>query len=141
MAVYKGERLSLSVVGRVEGGYQPEEMAVSNGKLYVANSGGYRAPNYDRTVSVIDINNFVVVRDIDVAINLHRVKRDKHGMIYVTSRGDNAEVGSRLFVIDPLIDEVVKEIDSPVSDMLIHGDSAYVYSAAINDFTGKTAIS
>lgn len=140
-AVYKVDTLSLSVVGRVEVGYQPEEMAVSNGKLYVANSGGYRAPNYDRTVSVIDINNFVVVRDIDVAINLHRVKRDKHGMIYVTSRGDNAEVGSRLFVIDPLIDEVVKEIDSPVSDMWIHGDSAYVYSAAINELTGKTAIS
>lgn len=140
-AVYKIDTLSLNIVDRIEVGYQPEEMAVSNGKLYVANSGGYRAPNYDHTVSVIDLNNFAVAKEIDVAINLHRVKRDSRGMIYVTSRGDNANIRSRMFVIDPQLDRVVTEIDTQVSDLWIDGDSAYIYSAYINDLTGDKDIS
>lgn len=140
-AIFKIDTLSLNVVDRIDVGYQPEEMAISNGKLYVANSGGYRAPNYDTTVSVIDLDYFIVTKEIDVAINLHRVKRDSRGMIYVTSRGDNADIQSCLFVIDPQLDMVVSEIDTPVSDMWIHGDSAYIYSAATNDLTGKTSIS
>lgn len=140
-AVYKVDTLSLNIVDRIEVGYQPEEMAISNGKLYVANSGGYRAPNYDRTVSVIDLNNFTVTKEIDVAINLHHVKRDARGMIYVTSRGDNANIRSRLFVIDPLLDCVVTEVDTQVSDLWIHGDSAYIYSSYINDLTGDKDIS
>ena len=55
-------------------GYQPEELAVVNGKLYVANSGGYRYPNYDKTVSVIDLATFTEIKQIPVAINLHRLK-------------------------------------------------------------------
>lgn len=140
-AVYKVDTLSLNIVDRIEVGYQPEEMAISNGKLYVANSGGYRAPNYDRTVSVIDLNNFAVTKEIDVAINLHHVKRDARGMIYVTSRGDNANIKSRLFVIDPKLDCVVTEVDTQVSDLWIHGDSAYIYNAYINDLTGDKDIS
>ena len=50
-------------------GYQPEEMVIVGNKLYVANSGGYRVPNYDRTVSVIDLNTFKVIKTIDVGIN------------------------------------------------------------------------
>lgn len=140
-AVYKVDTLSLNIVDRIEVGYQPEEMAISNGKLYVANSGGYRAPNYDRTVSVIDLNNFAVTKEIDVAINLHHVKRDARGMIYVTSRGDNANIKSRLFVIDPKLDCVITEVDAQVSDLWIHGDSAYIYNAYINDLTGDKDIS
>lgn len=140
-AVYKIDTLSLNIVDKVEVGYQPEEMAISNGKLYVANSGGYRAPDYDRTVSVIDLNYFVVVKDIDVAINLHHIKQDDNGMLYVTSRGDNADIPSRMFAIDPQLDRVIAEVNTPVSDLWIHGDSAYIYSAAINDLTGKTSIS
>ena len=39
-AVYKVDTLSLKVVDKVTVGYQPEELAVVGGKLYVANSGG-----------------------------------------------------------------------------------------------------
>ncbi len=43
--VYKIDTLTLKTVGKMTVGYQPEEMAVVAGKLYVANSGGYRAPD------------------------------------------------------------------------------------------------
>ena len=61
-AIFKIDTISLNIVDRIDVGYQPEEMAISNGKLYVANSGGYRAPNYDTTVSVIDLNYFAVTK-------------------------------------------------------------------------------
>lgn len=140
-AVYKIDTLTHKIADRIEVGYQPEEMAVSNGKLYVANSGGYRAPDYDRTVSVIDLDHFAVIKEIDVAINLHRVKRDRYGMIYVSSRGNNADIKSRLYVIDPETDQVIADVDTQVSDLCISGDSAYIYSSYINDLTGDKAIS
>ena len=49
---------TLQLVDKVTVGYQPDEMAVVGGKLYVAHSGGYRVPDYDHTVSVIDLNTF-----------------------------------------------------------------------------------
>lgn len=139
-AVFKVDTLTYDIVGRVDVGYQPEEMVVSNGKLYVANSGGYRAPDYDTRVSVINLDYFAVIKEIDVAINLHRVKTDNHGMVYVTSRGDYSRVPSSLYVIDPKVDRVVAEVDTPVSDMAISGDSAYIYCASTNDLTGETTI-
>ena len=140
-AIYKVDTATMQVVNRINVGYQPEEMAISNGKIYVANSGGYRAPDYDNKVSVIDLQTFELVNEIEVAINLHRVKRDKNGMIYVSSRGDYATIPSSLYVIDPTIDKVVAEVDVPISDMWIHGDSAYIYSSARNDITNTTSIS
>ncbi len=140
-AIFKIDTTSFKIVDRVDVGYQPEEMVVSNGKIYIANSGGYRAPDYDRTVSVVDLQSFEVIKDIDVDINLHRVKRDRNGMVYVSSRGDNASIPSCLYVIDPTIDRVVAEVNTPISDMWIHGDSAYIYSSARNDITHTTTVS
>ena len=75
-------------------------MVIKDGKLYVANSGGYRFPDYDRTVSVIDLKTFQVIKTIDVAINLHHMKLDRYGRIYGSSRGEYYGTGSNVFVID-----------------------------------------
>ncbi len=140
-AVFRIDTLSLEITGRVDVGYQPEELAVSNGKLYVANSGGYRAPDYDRTVSVIDLETFTVIKEIDVAPNLHRVKVDSHGMVYVSSRGNLADIPSRLFIIDPQLDRVTAELDCEVTDMAVRGDSLFTFASTRNDITGTRAIS
>lgn len=111
-------------------GRQPEEMAVVGTKLYVANSGGYRTPpenDYDRTVSVIDLNTETEIKKIDVAINLHRLKADKYGDIYVTSRGNYEGISSSLYVIDTQTDEV-KNLNVPVTNFYIHEDEAYLFS-------------
>src|SRR5690606_15998646 len=47
---------SLEVEKYIAVGRNPDQMAIANGKLYVANSGGLDFPNYDNTVSVIDLN-------------------------------------------------------------------------------------
>ncbi|WP_221887714.1 YncE family protein [Chitinophaga polysaccharea] len=131
---------TLEITRKVIVGYQPEEMAVVGNKLYVANSGGYRVPNYDHTVSVIDLNTFKEIKKIDVAINLDRLKADTDGDIYVTSRGDYYNIPSRLFLIDTKTDVVKKQFDIPVSNLWISGDTAYVYGSVFSYNTGKWTI-
>lgn len=119
---------SLAITREVVVGYQPEEMVITNGKLYVANSGGYRFPNYDRTVSVVDLETFKVVKTIDVSINLHRMKLDRYGRIYVSSRGDYYGIGSDIYVIDSRTDRVTGSLGIAASEMCLSGDSIYMTS-------------
>lgn len=123
-AVYKVDTLSLQVVDTCIVGYQPEEMAVVGSQLYVANSGGYnpmQGKDYDRTVSVIDLKTFKVVQAIDVAPNLFRVRADRYGNVWVSSRGNYADVPSRLYEI--YNNKVVASVDVPVNDLDFIGDS------------------
>lgn len=130
----------LEVTRKVSVGYQPEEMVVHKGKLYVANSGGYRAPNYDRTVSVVDLETFKEEKKIDVAINLYRMAIDKRGDIYVSSRGDYKKIPSNLYVIDSRTDEVKQCLDIPVGGMCIDDDKLYYYSVAYNMTSGGNKV-
>lgn len=131
---------TLTVKDTCNVGYQPEEMVIAGHKLYVANSGGYRYPNYDRTVSVIDLNTFKVIETIDVAINLHRMELDKYGHIYVSSRGDYYHTPSDTYIIDTGTDKVTDKLGLANSEMTLCGDSLYVYSTEWNYLTGKWVV-
>ena len=127
--VAKIDTVTMQVVDTCGVGYQPEEMAVVSGRLYVANSGGYMAPDYDSTVSVIDLATFEIVNEIEVAPNLHQMKLGGDGMLYVSSRGDYYGLQSSTYIIDPSTDEVVEELELlPSSDMAVYGDYLYVIS-------------
>lgn len=132
---------SLMVTREVAVGFQPEELVVVNNQLYVANSGGYRVPNYDRTVSVIDLTTFTEIQKIDVAINLHRIRKDAQERIYVTSRGDYQGVGSNTYVIDPGTNTVVDTLGFAMSNFCVAGDSLYFISVAWNNNTGSNVVS
>jgi DNA-binding beta-propeller fold protein YncE len=135
------DTLSLEVTRKVVVGYQPEEMVIKGNKLYVANSGGYRVPNYDTTVSVVDIPSFKEVKKIDVAINLHRMQMDRKGDIYVSSRGDHNDIAPNLFVIDSNTDEVKQNLNIPVSNMTIDDNKLYYYATPYKHSTGGTTVS
>jgi len=138
--VIEFDTVNLVKTREVTVGYQPEEMAVVNGKLYVANSGGYTPTDYDRTVSVIDLTNFKEIKKIDVGINLHRLKTDAYDDVYVNSRGDHHGQGSKLYVIDSQNNTVKKTIDVSVSNFCIVGDTVYMYGSDFDYTTGKTSI-
>lgn len=138
--VYKVDTLTLQKVDSIVVGYQPEEMAIVDGKLYVANSGGYRVPDYDHTVSVINLETFKEERKIDVAVNLHRCRADKYGNLWVTSRGDYYDEQPKLFCLSPDVwgnMEVVDDFDIPVSDLCIVGDSLYYIGTQFSYITMK----
>lgn len=131
---------TLKVNRTVEIGRQPEEMAIIGNKLYVANSGGYSPPNYEHTVSVIDLPSFTEIKRIEVAINLDRVKGDRYGDLYVTSRGDYYTIPSKLFVIDTKTDQVKKVFNIAAGNLVIDEDYAYIYSTEWNYIEGKNKI-
>ncbi len=127
---------TLQVVDTCVVGYQPEEMVIAGDKLYVANSGGYRVPDYDHTVSVIDLASFKETQKIDVAPNLHRMELDAYGNIWVSSRGDYYDIQPMTFLISTQSDSVIDQLDLlACSDMTLCGDSLYVYSNAWSYFT------
>lgn len=131
---------SLNIGRTVKVGRQPEGLAVVGQKLYVANSGGYNPTNYERTVSVIDLKTFKKTKDIDVAINLNRLKVDSDGDIYVSSRGDYYSIASKLFVIDSKTDLVKKTFDIACANLWIAGDQAYVIGSEFNYTTFENVI-
>lgn len=142
--VYRIDTLSLAVMGLAEVGYQPEEMAVLDGRLYVANSGGYRPPLYDNTVSEIDLASFAQVRQIPVAINLLRLRKDRYDNLWISSRGNNKDVPSRLFRArrnsSSGILEVCDSYDIPCSNLAIRGDSLYSISTEWSDLTASNTV-
>jgi len=131
---------NLTITRTVEVGRQPEEIAIVNGKLYVANSGGYSPPNYENTVSVIDLNSFKELKRIELGINLHRLKADQYGDLYITSRGDYYTIPSKLFVLNTQTDQIKKIFDLAASNLAIDDDLAYIYSTEWNYLQGENTI-
>lgn len=128
--VARFDTATLAIDGQCLVGYQPDELAAVDGKLYVANSGGYMVPDYDHTVSVIDIASFTETKRIDVAKNLWRVRADGHGQLWVSSRGDYYGTAAKLYCIDTKTDKVVDSLDVAVSALDITGDSLYACATA-----------
>ncbi|MDD4438897.1 MAG: YncE family protein [Tissierellia bacterium] len=128
--VAKIDTASLEVVETCIVGYQPDGIAISNGFIYVANSGGYRgagkASNYERTVSVISIATYKEIARIDVDMNLHRIKTDNNGNLWVSSRSDYNTSSSKLYFIDYNKQAVTDTINLSVNNFTIVGDSLYL---------------
>ena len=94
---------TLEVEALVKVGRNPEQLAVHNGYLYVANSGGLdynTAVGYDKTVSVVDLASFTEVEKIDVVCNPAVVVSCDTGL-FVASYGNYADIPSTLQCISP----------------------------------------
>ena len=127
--VAKFDTATLRIVDTCHVGFQPDGLEVVGNRLYVANSGGYLAPDYDSTLSVIDLASFKQVATIPVAPNLHRVQADHLGQLWVSSRGDYFDTPSRLFCLS--LSSTTNSLDTlniPVSNFTILGDSLYYIS-------------
>ena len=133
--VAKIDTATMQVVDRCIVGYQPDGLEIVDGKIYVANSGGYRVPNYERRLSVIDVKSFEVEEEIDIDINLQYVCCDKYGGLWVSSRGDYVSSTSRLYCYDVRKRRIVANVDVPVSAMCLDGDSLYIVSNAWSNVT------
>ena len=145
-AVYRVDTASLQITGRVTVGYQPDELAIIGDYIYVANSGGYRVPRYDYTVSVVEMNGMKQVEKIPVGINLHRIREDRYGKLWVTSRGNYGSVKSKIMVLEKesrysrkMV--VTDTLDIPCSNMDIVGDSLYFYSTEWSNLLEKNIVS
>lgn len=130
--VARVDTTSLSVEAYTPAGRNPDGICALNGKLYVSNSGSLDSPNYDNTVSVIDIPSFGEVKKITVGDNPGRIEADSYGNIYVTARGNLTEANYKWVRIDSATGEVSGALNEEVLNFTIHGDLAYLYSYDYN---------
>lgn len=127
---------TLEIDGMVKCGRNPDNLAIANNKLYVSNSGGLDNPDYDTTVSVIDLATFSEIKKIEVGSNPGSIASDSEGDIYVITRGDYNDTDYALHKIDSEIDEKTQTFkDIHPLNLIINNDIAYMYSYDFNSQT------
>ncbi len=97
---------SLVITQRIKVGSNPEQLAISNNKLYVTNSGGLSSPNVDSTVSVISLSSLQEIKKIKVGKNPGAINVDDQGEIYLIARGNYGSIPSRMVRINSQTDLV-----------------------------------
>ena len=85
--VVRIDTVSLSQDGITPVGPNPVGIAAVKNKLYVANSGGY-LPEYNNTLSIVDIPTFKEEKVLTVGLNPNIVRADGSGNVYLTYRGN-----------------------------------------------------
>ena len=148
-AIFEVDTATLRVTRQVTVGYQPEEFEIIGNYLYVANSGGYRAPDYDSTLSVVDLTDYRQVKKIPVCVNPHRVRKDQYNRLWITSRGDHKDVQPQQVCFSPISNSsserpiggtpsnshTVASYNISPSEMVFLGDSMYFYGSHWSDET------
>ena len=145
-SIYKVDTLTLQKTDSCAVGYQPEEVAIIGDQLFVANSGGYQGmtgQGYESTVSVVDLKTMQETDRIEVAPNLHRLRADRYGQLWVTARGNYTDESSTIYwlVKDAKGRMTVGgHLNQPVSDLCIVGDSLYFYGSQWSEVTMKNTV-
>ncbi len=118
---------SLSIDATVETGGAIEGIAVTNGKLYAANSAHYLFPDAlnKNTVSVIELNSFTKLKDISVHYNPQRIFAASNGTLYLTASGNYDDIGSAYQKIDSQTDEVTNTFDSSLGSVSMNETKAF----------------
>ena len=145
-SIYKVDTLTLQKTDSCAVGYQPEEVAIIGDQLFVANSGGYQGmtgQGYESTVSVVDLKTMQETDRIEVAPNLHRLRADRYGQLWVTARGNYMDESSTIYwlVKDAKGRMTVGgHLNQSVSDLCIVGDSLYFYGSQWSEVTIKNTV-
>lgn len=117
---------NLTIAMRIPVGQNPEDLAISNNKLYVSNSGGLNFPNVDSTVSVINLNTLQEIKRITVGPNPGSIVCDTEGDIYVISRGDYAAFPAQLHRIETTNDTKTHDFNFAIQSMAIFQDKILI---------------
>src|SRR5699024_4769480 len=128
---------SLTIIDTIKVGSNPEQLAVANQKLYVANSGGFNFPHYDSTLSVIDLQTNEEIKKIDVGINVTNVVANQDGDLYAIAKGNYSDIPANLYSIDTQADTVIKTFNISATNMTMSGNKLYVYQYAFDYNTNQ----
>jgi len=120
------DKRTLEIDKQIKVGDNPEGVKISNGKLYVANSGGLNYPNNEKTVSVIDLNSFTFIKDIEVLLNPTIIESDRFGDLYVVSIGNYGTIKNTVQKINTSDDTVEVIANGTLIRMNPDGDKLYI---------------
>jgi len=135
--VAKIDTTTLKIESFTQCGKNPDGICVANNKLYISNSGGLNFPNYDNTVSVIDLNTFTEIKKITVGVNPGAMHADSEGDVYVVSRGNYGTNPYKFQRINAATDALIETFNNiQALNFTIHNDTAYIYNY---NFTTQTS--
>ena len=137
------------LVSKAKVGYEPEGIVLYEGKLFVANTGGYAhlgGHGYEQTVSVVDAETMEVTGTIDTGMkNLYGafLQNEKYPeYLLVNAAGDYWQSPAGAVIIDCRTCSVVESFDFPATYAATLGDSFFTigseYDAASNGYTFHT---
>lgn len=153
--LYKIDMSTYRISGTVKTGYEPEGVAIFNGKVYVANSGGYAylgTHGYEDTISIIDPETMKESRRVATGkYNLYGafLQNSKFPQyILVNASGDYMSNPACSFIFDCVSEKVVAEFDFPAtyaaqtSGLFYSLGSSFSYETyAYEYFTNKIEVS
>ena len=127
------------VVATCEVGWEPEGVRLYEGKLYVANTGGYAFSEnhaYETTVQVVDAETMKSIKTIDTGcINLYGEMSQAGQYLCINSCGDYYDVKPKTVIVDCKTDEV-KTFDFPATYNTTDGKLFYTVGSEFSYNTG-----
>lgn len=137
--VAKIDIVTKEVVATCEVGWEPEGIKLYDGKLYIANTGGYAFSEnheYETTIQVVDAATMQSLKTIDTGcINLYGEMSQAGRYLCINSCGDYYEVPPRTIVFDCVTEEV-KCLDYPCTYNTTDGEHFYCVGSAFSYNTG-----
>lgn len=130
---------SKQVVATCEVGWEPEGVRLYEGKLYVANTGGYAFSEnhaYETTVQVVDAETMKSVKTIDTGcINLYGEMSQAGQYLCINSCGDYYNVKPKTVIVDCKTDKV-STFDFPCTYNTTDGKLFYTVGSEFSYNTG-----
>lgn len=127
------------VVATCEVGWEPEGVRLYEGKLYVANTGGYafsEGHGYETTVQVVDAETMKSVKTIDTGcINLYGEMSQAGQYLCINSCGDYYNVKPKTVIVDCKTDKV-STFDFPCTYNTTDGKLFYTVGSEFSYNTG-----
>lgn len=108
-----------TINGETVTGNGPEEMLVSDSRLFVCNSGGFAGE--DSTVSVINVNTKIVTDTIKTGLYPGWIRKDRNGKLWILCKGSYGtdfvsttdDIGGKLLRINPTTLQVEASFNFP----------------------------
>lgn len=138
--VAKVDLVSKEIVATCKVGYEPEGIAYYEGKLFVANTGGYsfqeKDHQYESTISVVDVESMKELRRIDVGcINLYGTMSQCGQFICINSAGDYYDTKPKTIVLD-MSTEKFRVYDFPATYNCVYENRFYLIGSEFSYSSG-----
>lgn len=122
-------------------GYEPEGIAFYDGRLYVANTGGYSSQTqdhgYEQTISVVDAATMRELRRIDTGCpNLYGAMTQWREWLCINSAGDMYNIAPRTVVLNMANDEF-RVYDFAATYSTAFEGRFYIVGSAFSSFSGE----
>ena len=130
--VYKIDTVDFEIKAVCQVGKNPDCITIVNNKIFVSNSGGLSAPDYDNTISVIDIQSFKEIKRFYAGINPGKIVGYGDNMIAVSVRGNYDDIKSDFVIYNTDDYSTVKDFEISMTNFTVYNNKIIGYSSENN---------